>query len=137
MARSRVDDRRRRARGNAGAARVHAAIALFSYGTLQLPQVQRAKYARLLQGEPDALPGYRLEPVAIDDPQVVSLSGKAVHTIARATHDPADTVEGTLFQLTPEELAATDAYETNAYTRIEVTLRSGRTAFVYVAGSTR
>ena len=38
-----------------------------------------------------------------------------------------------VYLLTPEELEASDAYETNAYTRAEVTLESGRRAFVYVA----
>ena len=110
-----------------------ATIPLFSYGTLQLPDVQRANYGRLLDGTPDVLTGHRLEPVVIDDPDVVRLSGQAVHTIASATGDPADRIAGLLFLLTNDELAATDAYETGAYDRIEITLESRRTAFVYVA----
>jgi hypothetical protein len=31
---------------------------LFSYGTLQQPDVQRATFGRLLRGEPDALVGF-------------------------------------------------------------------------------
>lgn len=110
-----------------------AEVALFSYGTLQLPEVQRANYGRLLEGSPDALPGHRLEPVEIDDPEVVRVSGKPVHTIARATGNPADRVAGVLFLLSGAELEATDAYETAAYTRVEARLESGRTAWVYVA----
>ena len=34
-------------------------ILLFSYGTLRLAEVQRALFGRLVQGEPDAMPGYR------------------------------------------------------------------------------
>jgi len=83
-------------------------VALFSYGTLQLPAVQRATYGRLLDGEPDALPGYRLRPLSISDPEVVRLSGKAVHTIAVATGDDADRVPGMLFRLSQAELEATD-----------------------------
>jgi gamma-glutamylcyclotransferase (GGCT)/AIG2-like uncharacterized protein YtfP len=107
--------------------------ALFSYGTLQQAEVQLATYGRLLDGQRDVLSGYRLEPEAIDDPAVVELSGKAVHTIARATGDPADRISGLLFELSEGELAATDAYESAAYSRAEVTLESGRSAFVYVA----
>lgn len=107
-------------------------VRLFSYGTLQLSEVQVANYGRRLDGEPDALPGYRLVPIEIDDPDVVRISGKAVHTIACATGDTNDRVAGTAYLLTEAELAATDAYETDAYIRAEVTLESGRTALVYV-----
>lgn len=110
-----------------------ALVRLFSYGTLLQPEVQLANYRRLLEGTPDTLLSHRLEPVEIDDPDVVSLSGKAVHTIARATGEPADRIAGTVFLLTEDELAATDAYETDAYSRVERTLESGRTAWVYVA----
>jgi gamma-glutamylcyclotransferase (GGCT)/AIG2-like uncharacterized protein YtfP len=109
-----------------------ATIRLFSYGTLRQPEVQIATYGRLLDGEPDALVGYRLEPVEIDDPDVVRLSGKAVHTIACATGDPADRIAGILFLLTSAELDATDTYEVDAYSRVEAALESGRKAWVYV-----
>jgi hypothetical protein len=108
-------------------------VALFSYGTLQQPKVQLANYGHLLGGTADALIGYRLEQLVIDDPKVVELSGKAVHTIARATGDPADRISGTLFELTEAELRSTDAYEVDAYARIEALLESGRRAWVYVS----
>jgi gamma-glutamylcyclotransferase (GGCT)/AIG2-like uncharacterized protein YtfP len=110
-----------------------APIALFSYGTLRQPEVQIANYGRLLDGQPDALVGYHLAPVAIGDLEVVRISGKAVHTIAVASGTPHDRIEGVVFALTETELAATDAYETDAYARVEVTLESGRSAWVYVA----
>jgi hypothetical protein len=105
---------------------------LFSYGTLQQPEVQLANYGRLLTGTPDALGGYHLAPLAISDPHVIALSGKAVHTIARSSGNPEDRVEGTLFELGEDELTATDAYEVDVYARIEVSLESGKTAWVYV-----
>ena len=108
-------------------------IALFSYGTLRQPEVQIANYGRLLDGEPDALSGYRLEPVEIVDPDVVRISGMAVHTIAVASGDPGNRIPGMVFALTEAEIAATDAYETDAYERIETMLESGRSAWVYVA----
>ncbi|HEX4738160.1 MAG TPA: gamma-glutamylcyclotransferase family protein [Allosphingosinicella sp.] len=107
-------------------------IPLFSYGTLQLPEVQRATYGRLLEGTPDVLVGYRLEPVLISSPDVVGISGLEVHTIAVPTGDPADRVPGVVFRLTAVEIEATDRYETDAYARIEVALASGVRAFVYV-----
>lgn len=105
---------------------------LFSYGTLQLPAVQRANYGRLLDGTPDLLAGYCIEPLVISDPEVVRLSGKAIHTIVRYTGDPVDRVTGIVFEISEDELAATDAYETDAYGRAEVVLESGARAFIYI-----
>ena len=105
---------------------------LFSYGTLQQREVQQATYGRLLTGTRDVLVGHRLEPLVISDPEVVRLSGKAVHAIARPSGNPADRIAGVCFHLTDEELAATDAYEVDAYGRAETVLESGTKAFVYV-----
>lgn len=107
-------------------------ILLFSYGTLQLPEVQRATYGRLLDGRPDELPGYRLEPLAITDPRVVRISGAAVHTIARRTGKEEDRIAGVVLRITPAELEATDAYEVDAYARVVTRLISGDHAHVYV-----
>ena len=107
-------------------------VSLFSYGTLQLPEVQRATYGRLLEGRPDALLGYRLAPLTISQPEVVALSGAPVHMIACRTGDPADRIAGVVYTITPAELAATDDYEGDAYARIEVRLESGAAAFVYI-----
>ena len=108
-------------------------IALFAYGSLRQPEVQRAKFGRLLEGRPDALPGFALSPLTITDPDVVATSGAAVHMIARATGDPADLVPGLVFAITPAELDAADDYEVDDYARISVRLASGVEAFVYVA----
>ena len=110
-----------------------ATVRLFSYGTLQQREVQLATYGRELTGHRDSLAGYRLGEVEIDDPDVVTVSGKAVHTIAVPSADRSERVQGMVYLLTPEELEASDAYETNAYTRVQVTLESGCRAFVYVA----
>jgi gamma-glutamylcyclotransferase (GGCT)/AIG2-like uncharacterized protein YtfP len=107
-------------------------VALFSYGTLQQPNVQLATFGRLLDGEPDVLVGYSLAPLAITDPNVIATSGSAVHTIARYSGDPEHRIEGVVFAITPAEIEAADAYEVDAYARREVRLESGRTAFVYV-----
>ena len=107
-------------------------IALFSYGSLRQRKVQLATYGRELEGQPDVLAGYALVPVEVGDPRVVELSGAAVHSIACATGNPGDQVEGVVFPLGQDELAATDAYEVEVYSRIEVTLESGRRAWAYV-----
>ena len=109
-----------------------ACVPLFSYGTLQLPEVQRATYGRLLEGAADVMIGYRLVPLTITNPDVVALSGEPVHMIACLTGDPADRIPGVVYRITPAELEATDDYEGDAYARIEVGLESGAAAFVYV-----
>lgn len=106
---------------------------LFSYGTLQLDSVQRATFGRLLQGTPDTLVGFRLERLAIRDAAVIAASGATHHPIVRATGHFEDTVRGTLFHITPAELAAADEYEVDDYARVRVTLASGTTAWVYAA----
>jgi hypothetical protein len=113
------------------------AIALFSYGTLQNPNVQLATYGRLVEGQTDCLAGYVLIDLVIDDPHVVSLSGKKVHTIARRTGRAEDRIFGTMLFLTSAELVNSDDYEVEAYARTEVILESGRIAFAYVEASSR
>ena len=105
---------------------------LFSYGTLRLPEVQRANFGRLLEGAADRLPGWRLDSVTIRDPAVVGLSGTEVHRIVRRG-GPSDAVEGVVLLLSDDELAAADAYETDDYARVECVMASGAAAFVYVA----
>ena len=80
-------------------------ILLFSYGTLQQPDVQLATFGRHLGGERD--------PVLV-------------------ASDRADAaVDGTVFTITAAELAAADEYEVDDYSRVLVSLRSGRQAWVY------
>jgi gamma-glutamylcyclotransferase (GGCT)/AIG2-like uncharacterized protein YtfP len=109
-----------------------ASINLFSYGTLQCPEVQMASFGRLLDGSAYRMPGYRSEMVEITDPEVVEKSGARFHPIVLPSTNPGDEVDGKVFQITPEELAAADAYEVADYKRIEVELKSGIKAWVYV-----
>ncbi len=107
---------------------------LFSYGTLQLEAVQIATFGRPLAGTPDVMPGFEGAAIEIDDPTTVSLSGKSHHTIAKYTGRPADTISGTVYALTSEELESADRYEVAAYKRVAVVLESGTRAWVYVDG---
>ncbi|TAJ41488.1 MAG: gamma-glutamylcyclotransferase [Reyranella sp.] len=111
-----------------------ASIWLFSYGTLQQEEVQRATFGRLLEGRADALPGYATSLFEIADVEVVKTSGKTHHFMARPTGRAADEVPGVVFRITPAELAAADTYEVSDYKRIAVRLKSGLEAFVYVGG---
>lgn len=109
-----------------------ADVPLFSYGTLQLREVQLANYGRPLDGSPDALLRYRLDVPPDRDPEAVRISGTKTHMVVRETGDPADRVSGVVFLLTAEELGATDGYEGSDYARAELALESGRRAFVHV-----
>ena len=105
---------------------------LFSYGTLQLEAVQMALFGRRLSGRPDVLPGFAESAILIDDPETVALSGKTHHSIVRSTGNATDSVAGTVFALTPEEIARADEYEVSDYKRVAVLLGSGIPAWVYV-----
>lgn len=107
----------------------HASEWLFSYGTLQDPAVQRANFGRELTGHPDVLAGFSLSMIAIKDPSVVATSGVAYHKIIEPSSKIEDELGGTVYQLTPEELAAADRYEVSEYTRVTVTMRSGLKAW--------
>jgi hypothetical protein len=109
-----------------------ADIRLFSYGTLQLREVQQANYGRELEGTPDALAGYRLITLPDRDPEAVRISGTKTHMVVRYTGNLSDRVPGMVFLLTEAELAATDCYEGSDYGRAELGLESGSHALVYV-----
>jgi gamma-glutamylcyclotransferase (GGCT)/AIG2-like uncharacterized protein YtfP len=105
---------------------------LFAYGTLQTEAVQLATFGRRLAGQPDALTGYRLAMVEIEDQAFVTASGSAQHRNLQFTGLASDFVEGTVFTVTREELEQADEYEPADYKRTFVQLRSGVKAWVYV-----
>jgi GNAT superfamily N-acetyltransferase len=97
---------------------------LFSYGSLQQEDVQWSTFGRLLEGEPDELPGF------------AQSVGRTGHGNVVFTGREDSRVPGTLYEITEAELAAADAYEQrDQYKRIVVTLLSGRQSWVYVDGS--
>ena len=104
---------------------------LFSYGTLQQDAVQLATFGRKLEGKTDALCGYKLQIICLDDEQFILASGTADHRNLEFTGDPSDIVEGTVFTVTHAELQQSDAYEPDGYTRELVQLKSGLNAWVY------
>ena len=104
---------------------------LFSYGTLQLPQVQQAVFGRLLIGSIELLPGYRVENLKIKDLSVIKKSGTDLHQILVHTGNPVDEVSGVAFAVTGDELAKADEYEVDDYKRVYVSMRSGVKAWIY------
>ena len=105
---------------------------LFSYGTLQLEAVQMATFGRQLAGTSDALRGFELVLLEIDDPTVVAISGTAHHTMATFTGRASDVVSGTVFAVTPDDIQNADKYEVAAVKRVAVVLQSGVRAWAYV-----
>jgi hypothetical protein len=105
---------------------------LFSYGTLQLEAVQLATFGRQLAGTGDALRGFEVVSLRIEDPAVVAISGTAHHTMARFTGRASEVVSGTVFAVTPDEIQNADKYEVAAVKRVAVVLQSGVRAWVYV-----
>jgi hypothetical protein len=105
---------------------------LFSYGTLRDPAVQKANFGRELAGRDDRILGFRLDLIEITDPAVVALSGETHHPILIASGDPADAVDGAALELSDDELLKADEYEVDDYRRVEATLASGETAWVYI-----
>ncbi len=91
-------------------------LLLFSYGTLRQPEVQLATFGRLLDGTPDAVVGYRLETLTITDPAVIATAAAIATPVLRPSEGAAE-VEGTVFAISEEELAAADKYEVDDYVR--------------------
>ena len=103
---------------------------LFSYGTLRQPEVQAELFGGPVPFSPDTLHGWVERDVTITDPDVIRLSGKAVHPgLVRGEGPP---ISGAVLELTDAQLAAADEYEVSDYTRVPVTLGSDREAFAYV-----
>lgn len=105
---------------------------LFSYGTLREDGVQNTVFGRKVAGSPDAILGYRLQPVTITDPAAIAISGRAEHTILEPTGRDEDRVEGMVLLISAAELQLADGYEDAAYRRAKARLRSGAEAWVYV-----
>ena len=105
---------------------------LFSYGTLQLEAVQMEMFGRQLAGSSDALRGFELVLLKIEDQTVIAISGKALHTMAKFTGRASDLISGTVFAVTPDEIQNADKYEVAAVKRVAVVLQSGIRAWAYV-----
>lgn len=93
---------------------------LFAYGTLQDPDVQQRIMGRIVTGTVDTLDGFYKSKIAMSD---------GVYPLVIPQHG--SSVDGLVLEVTLEELARMDIYETSAYRRFWVKLRSGRECWVY------
>ena len=106
---------------------------LFSYGTLQQEEVQLSTFGRKLEGEKDLLIGYEPSLVKINDPVVAERLKKTHHDNVKNTGDDWSSVQGTVFEVSDDELAKADVFESQYdYTRVTVPLASGKEAWVYL-----
>jgi hypothetical protein len=105
---------------------------LFSYGTLQLEEVQLETFGRKLEGHPEALPGYKIVMITIPDEDFVAKSGTANHRNLKFTGNASDIVKGSVLKVTQNELEQADRYEPEGYERVSVELQSGCNAWVFI-----
>ena len=96
---------------------------LFTYGTLQDPQVQVYVFGRTLEGQPEELPYFKWYKNAV--------YGR--YPLVKPSNQKEDMVKGMAYKVSEQDLERCDVYETSAYTRKRFTLKSGIEAWVYVS----
>lgn len=94
---------------------------LFAYGTLNEDAKQEELFGRRIVGAPDILDGYATTEIVEDGT-----------TYRAAVPMEGGAIEGFALAITEKDLKAADAWEGAAYERVELSLRSGLTAWVYV-----
>jgi gamma-glutamylcyclotransferase (GGCT)/AIG2-like uncharacterized protein YtfP len=111
--------------------------AIFSYGSLQQEAVQISAYGRVVQGEPDALLDCVLTLIEVPKLHKAASSGLTHYKNVESSPGSGSRVSGTVFEISAQELAVTDAYEQESdYVRVGAVLASGRSAWVYVSAGT-
>lgn len=106
---------------------------LFSYGTLQKDKVQLELFGRLLDGSKDTLKEYKITSIEIEDESFLSKGEEKYQLTALISNDKKDTIEGTVFEISEEELLVADFYEPDEFKRVKVKLESGKLAWIYMA----
>jgi len=105
---------------------------IFSFGTLQLDQVQQSLFGRSVPTTPDTLRGFAIGETRITDPEAIAASGTDLHPALIETGGADDVVPGAILAVTDEELAVADHYERVSFRRIPVVLASGTEAWAYL-----
>lgn len=95
---------------------------LFVYGTLADPVIQKRLLGRVVAGVPDVLEGFIRG--------TVTISGREYFM---AMKREGSSIAGQILELKEHELLIFDGYETEAYVRKKVMLKSGKSAWVYCA----
>lgn len=106
---------------------------LFSYGTLQKEKVQLKLFGRTLNGAKDCLKNYKLALIEITDESFLAKGEEKFQQTLIPSKD--GFIEGTVFEISEEELFLADRYEPENYYRTKVVLRSGKEAWVYTAAN--
>lgn len=109
---------------------------LFSYGTLQKENVQIELFGRIFKGSGDTLKGYRATAIEIKDEVFLSKGEQKNQLAAVISKDKNDLIQGTVFEITEEELFLADKYEPDNYKRVKVVLESGKEAWIYIVVET-
>ncbi len=56
----------------------------------------------------------------------------ADYVVARPRDDLSEIIHGVVFNISPSDLAKVDIFESNAYKRVQVKLKSGIVAWIYI-----
>ena len=104
---------------------------VFSFGTLLDEKVQHSLFGYRVDTLEDSLIGHGTTEVVITDLDVIAKSGKNVHL--GLVRRESDAVLGGLLALSPDELAAVDAYEVDAYVRRRVPTGAHGQAWCFVS----
>ncbi|WP_348800273.1 gamma-glutamylcyclotransferase family protein [Flavobacterium adhaerens] len=100
---------------------------IFSYGTLQSKEIQKQVFNRVLSGTPDQLLGYTLKDLKIEEE-----FGIEDYFVAVPSDNPSDSIKGIVYSISELDLAKADQFESNAYQRLQITLKSGTVAWIYI-----
>lgn len=100
---------------------------IFSYGTLRSKEIQMQVFNKLLTGKADQLTAYKLKDLKIEEE-----FGMTDYFVAVPSENPADSIKGTVFTISNEDLTKADQFESNAYKRVRITLKSGTIAWIYI-----
>lgn len=100
---------------------------LFSYGTLRSKEIQRQVFNRILTGTVDQLLDHKLKSLQIEEE-----FGMADYVVVVPSTDSSDTIHGVVFDVSNADLVKADIFESNAYKRVQVKLKSGVVAWIYI-----
>ena len=95
---------------------------LFTYGTLQDLSIQKQVFGRTLVGIQDVLNGYYIS--------LEKIMGR--YLVIEKAINKESKIEGIVYELQDNEFLKVDLYEGEAYKKIKVVLKSGKSAWVYV-----
>jgi gamma-glutamylcyclotransferase (GGCT)/AIG2-like uncharacterized protein YtfP len=94
---------------------------LFVYGTLEDPNIQEKIFGKVIEGISDELDGYARSQIKIGEKKYWKI-----------VKDKYSSVKGKLIEVTADELKLADSYETEAFHRERIVLKSRKKAWAYL-----